>query len=148
MPTPTYRASRSPLPPPHQPDGRKPSYVLGVGIDLVELHEFERSVLRRPSVLRLVFSEQELAQAGNGRKRVERLAARFAAKEAAFKAAGTGWVEGMTWQDVEVVSRRNGKPELVVRGELRRRLRAQRARPFVSLSHSGTYATAIVVLAR
>lgn len=123
------------------------STVLGVGIDLVELAEFQTSVLRRPSVARLVFSSRELA-ACTGRRRVERLAARFAAKEAAFKAVGTGWANGMSLRDVEVVSTMRGAPRLVLRGELRRRVRSLGGTLHVSLSHSGDYATAIVVYAR
>lgn len=122
--------------------------ILGVGVDLVEIGEFRDSVLRRPSVTRLVFSERELAACGKGPRRAERLAARFAAKEATFKAAGTGWGAGMSLRDVEVVSRKNGAPALVLRGALRRRVRALEGRLHVSLSHSGAYATALVVLSR
>ncbi|MGE0398237.1 MAG: holo-ACP synthase [Kofleriaceae bacterium] len=119
--------------------------VLGVGIDLVEMTEF-RSVLRA-SVAQLVFSAQELA-ACKGRHRIPRLAARFAAKEAVFKAIGTGWADGMSLRDVEVVAAASGAPRLVLRGETRRCVRAMGGRLHLSLSHAGDYATAVVVHAR
>jgi len=120
--------------------------VLGVGLDLVELEEFAESVANRPSIARRVFTSHELASC-EGPRRVERLAARFAAKEAAFKAVGTGWAKGVVWRDAEVVSQRGRGPTLVVRGALRTRARALGSTTFhVSLTHSGTYAAAIVLL--
>jgi holo-[acyl-carrier protein] synthase len=118
-------------------------------MDLVELDEFAASVGRRANVLRKVFTPRELAACARGPRRMERLAARFAAKEAAFKAVGTGWSRGVTWGDAEVVSRTRGKPTLVVRGALRRHARSLGGVRFhVSLTHSGGYAAAVVVLAR
>ncbi|MBL0217666.1 MAG: holo-ACP synthase [Myxococcales bacterium] len=121
--------------------------VVGVGVDLVELEEFASTVLKRPSVLRRVFTPGELAWCAKGPRRVERLAARFAAKEAAFKAAGTGWSGGVTWRDAEVVSARGVAPTLAVRGVLKRHARALGGVTFhLSLSHSGQYAVAMVLL--
>ncbi len=121
--------------------------IVGVGIDIVELTEFRASVLARSRNASRVFTPRELAAAA-GPRRVERLAARFAAKEAAFKAVGTGWGRGVTWHDVEVISSTRGKPSLEVRGALRRHARTLGGRQFfVTLSHSGGYAVAMVVLA-
>ena len=123
-----------------------PRGVLGVGVDLVELGEFEASVLGRRTNLGRVFTPRELA-ACDGPSRVARLAARFAAKEAAFKAVGTGWARGVTWRDAEVISSAGGAPKLVARGALRRHASRLGGACFeVSLTHSGSYAAAIVLL--
>jgi holo-[acyl-carrier protein] synthase len=76
-----------------------------------------------------------------------RTAARFAAKEAAFKALGTGWAEGVRWLDVEITHQPSGKPELALTGraeELARQLGVTRAA--VSISHSDRYVVAQVIL--
>lgn len=121
--------------------------MIGVGIDLVELAEFEQTIARRATTLRRVFTARELAACAKAVNRLEKLAARFAAKEAAFKAAGTGWGRGVQWHDAELVAKRGAAPVLVARGALAKRVKALGAeRLLVSFSHSGTYATAIVML--
>jgi len=76
-------------------------------------------------------------------------AARFAAKEAAMKALGTGWADGVGWTDVEVVSAANGAPGLLLHRRAQQRFREIGAtRAHVSLTHSGNLAIAQVVLER
>ncbi len=121
--------------------------VIGVGIDLVELTEFEATIAKRATTLRRVFTTRELAACEDAVNRIEKLAARFAAKEAAFKAAGTGWGRGVAWHDAELVAKRGSAPQLVARGALAKRVKALGGTGFlVSFSHSGSYATAIVML--
>lgn len=115
-----------------------------VGIDLVELAEFEAVMTRRTSMLERVFTADELRYCRAKHAPMQHLAARFAAKEAAFKAIGTGWAEGVAWHDAEIASAPSGAPQLIARGELARRARAHAFQ--VSLSHSGTYAAAMVVV--
>lgn len=115
-----------------------------VGIDLVELAEFEAVMARRASMLERVFTAGELSYCRAKHDPIQHLAARFAAKEAAFKAIGTGWAEGVSWHDAEIVSAPSGTPMLVAHGELARR--SGTATFEVSLTHSGTYAAAMVVL--
>jgi holo-[acyl-carrier protein] synthase len=88
----------------------------------------------------------EIAYCEKFQNRAERLAARFAAKEAAFKALGTGWREGVRWVDVEITHLASGKPVLVLRGraeEIARRLGVTRTS--VSISHSDRYVVAQVI---
>lgn len=113
----------------------------GVGIDLVELSEIE-ALVARPAMLARIFTAAELAHC-DAPNRIERLAARYAAKEAAFKAAGTGWSGEIAWLDVEVVA--GTPPHLRVTGELARIV--GEATWHVSFSHSAAYAVAIVILA-
>jgi holo-[acyl-carrier protein] synthase len=118
--------------------------VVGIGIDIVELDEFAESVGKRQRMLERVFTPRELAYCRARPAPMQHLAARFAAKEAAFKAVGTGWSKGVRWRDVEVVSGPGGRPLLVVRGALGRLSRA--AAFHVTLTHSGSYAAAVVVM--
>ena len=79
--------------------------------------------------------------------RVERYAARFAAKEAAMKAIGTGWNHGVTWRDVEVCRQPGGRPTIAFHGkaaEFASKLGAVHVA--LSLSHTKEYAIAQVIL--
>ena len=121
--------------------------VLAHGIDIVELSEFER-LLQEPTanMANRCFTQYELDKAGEGHRRTERLAARFAAKEAVLKALGTGWVTGISWKDIELQSAPNGAPSISVSGEIERLAREKGISSFlVSLSHSTTLAVASVI---
>lgn len=121
--------------------------VVGHGIDLVEVLEFERQ-LREPSfdLANRCFTTHELETAGDSPQRAERLAVRFAAKEAVLKALGTGWVTGISWKDVEVVSAPNGAPSIRVYGTVARRASEMGCSQFlISLSHTDVHAIASVI---
>ena len=110
-----------------------------------------REVLERtPRFRERVFtpSERDYCDA-RGAAAAQHYAARFAAKEAALKALGTGWSGGVGWRDVEVANDAAGRPELVFRGaalELLRRSGATCAH--LSLSHTSEHAVAQVILER
>ena len=77
---------------------------------------------------------------------MEHLAARFAAKEAALKALGTGWSEGVGWTDVEVVRDAIGRPGLMVTGKAAEIAAGRGIEAWhVSLTHTGTHAMASVI---
>ena len=121
--------------------------IVGIGIDIVEVARMATALARgRGRLLERVFTEAERNDA-RGPREVESLAARFAAKEAALKAIGTGWSGGIAWRDLEVVREASGKVRLEVSGEAARVARARGAiRTHLSLSHHGGMAAAIVVL--
>ncbi len=120
--------------------------ILGIGLDLCETRRLKRA-MARSSFVRRVFSPAEIAACQGRQDGVLRYAARFAAKEAYFKAIGTGWGRGVGWLDVEVESDGNGPPRLLVSGEARRLSRALGVkRTHLSLTHTGAYAAAVVVI--
>lgn len=132
-----------------------PARIVGHGVDLVDVARLARSIEEQgETFLSRVFTagERAYAEAG-GRRRMERFAARFAAKEAAFKAVGSGWRSGVAWTDAEVVSLPSGAPTLRVTGELAR-LAGERCRAaggaeqiwHLSLSHTETVAMASAIL--
>jgi holo-[acyl-carrier protein] synthase len=120
-------------------------YVLiGVGLDLIDLDRFRQFYGRDdPDLLARCFTPSELAAAGQDVDRLDRLAARFAAKEATFKALG-GAV-GVALTDIEVETGENG-PSLRLHGAALD-LAAQRGvtQLLLSLTHSMTAAAAVVV---
>jgi holo-[acyl-carrier protein] synthase len=118
------------------------SGVLGMGIDLVDVARLEGLLARWPRMAARLFTEAERGYAAARHRPGEHLAARFAAKEATFKALGTGW-PAIGWHDVEVV-REGGGPDLVLRG--RAAELAGGARSLVSLAHDGGLAVAQVLL--
>jgi holo-[acyl-carrier protein] synthase len=116
--------------------------VIGIGLDAVEVDRFRRVLERTPSVADRLFTAGERAY---GAARAERLAARFAAKEAVMKAMGVG-IGAFAWHDVEVARRDSGAPELVVRGRAAE-LAAERGITGwrLSLTHTRHTASAVVV---
>lgn len=93
--------------------------ILGHGIDLVENERIARMVERHGDrFLRRCFTEAEIEYAASTPARqIERLAARFAVKEAALKALGTGWRDGIAWTDLSISRNPAGAPTLTVGGE-------------------------------
>ncbi|GAB4530042.1 MAG: holo-ACP synthase [Anaerolineae bacterium] len=117
--------------------------MLAAGVDLVEISRIG-AVLERHGdrFLARVYTAGELAYA---RGQLPALAARWAAKEAAAKALGCG-IGQVSFQDIEVVCDRQGKPELVLHGEATRLAAQLGLEQFaLSLSHTADYALAFVV---
>lgn len=121
--------------------------VLGHGIDLVETARIGRMLADHPDrFLHRCFTATEIADAGEGPRRVEHLAARFAAKEAALKALGTGWAEGVGWTDFAVVRLASGAPELRISGRAAAIARGRGiTRWHISLTHTESLASASVI---
>ncbi len=122
--------------------------VIGHGVDIVEVARIAAMLEDHPDrFLERVFTHAERAYAdANPRRRTEHLAARFAAKEAALKALGTGWAEGVSWTEAEVVREASGRPSLVVHGAFAALARARGiSRFWLSMSHTETHAIASVI---
>jgi holo-[acyl-carrier protein] synthase len=91
--------------------------ILGTGIDLAEVPRIRAAIERFGSrFVERIFTPFEIAYVDRKANRFERYAARFAAKEAAMKAIGTGWRRGVRWQDFEVRNLPSGKPTLAFHG--------------------------------
>lgn len=122
--------------------------IVGVGIDLVPVPRMAALLARRSEgSVRRLFTEAEISRCEAGPRRAESLAARFAAKEAFFKALGTGWGRGGGWTEVEVVTEADGRPTLRLHGLARTRSRERGVlRAHLSLTHTAEVAGAYVVL--
>jgi len=122
--------------------------ICGIGVDLVEVARIERALRRHaPRFLTKVLTPSEQADCESRTHHAEAVAARFAAKEAAMKALGTGWTRGVGFRTIEVVRDDLGAPGLRFhRGAARRADALGVARAHLSLSHTGGLAIAQVVL--
>src|SRR5512141_3455076 len=92
--------------------------IAGIGVDVVDIARVQALLDRHGErFLRRVYTEEEASYAMGGANRAERLAGRFAVKEAVMKALGTGKSQGILWKDVETVHGRFGKPEVHLHGQ-------------------------------
>lgn len=121
--------------------------IVGMGIDVAEVKRIAAVIeSQRERFLRRVFTLDEVAYCEQFKNKYERYAGRFAAKEAAMKALGTGWSRGVRWVDVEVVRQRGGRPTLSLNGEARKiadRLGVKNIA--VSITHTAEQAIAQVI---
>ena len=123
--------------------------IEGLGSDVIEVSRVERELRKegKPAFRDNLFTADEIRYCEGKSRRAQHYAARFAAKEAFFKALGTGQRDGLRWIDVEVVHDPHGRPGLKVSGRARA-LIEERAitNILVSLSHVKATASAVVVL--
>jgi holo-[acyl-carrier protein] synthase len=122
--------------------------IAGIGIDIVEVYRIREALERTPRFGERVFTQQETEYCrSRGVKQFESFAARYAAKEAMFKALGTGWRGELAWKDVEVVSDELGAPSFRFTGEVVRQLETIGfSAVHLSISHTENYAVAQVVI--
>ncbi len=122
--------------------------IVGTGVDITEVARIKAAVERfGDRFLRRVFTPDEIRYCMARANFAERLAARFAAKEAGMKALGTGLRHGITWRDLEVVRQPGGRPTLRISGraaEFAARLGCKRTH--LSLTHTQEQALAFVIL--
>ncbi|MGO9481339.1 MAG: holo-ACP synthase [Candidatus Kryptoniota bacterium] len=119
--------------------------VEGVGIDIIEVSKIQKSIQDYgPLFTGRIFTEEEVKYCSEKPNPFQHYAARFAAKEAFSKATGTGWNSDFSWQEVEVINEKSGKPWLQLSGLSLKKFGGKKI--FLSLSHSGDYVTAVVVI--
>ena len=121
--------------------------IVGLGLDIAEVDRIEASIRRHGrAFVERIFTPAEIVYCERHRNRAERFAGRFAAKEAAMKALGTGWAHGVRWVDIEVVREPGGKPSLKLSGasrEIASRLGVKNI--VLTITHAGNTALAIVI---
>ncbi len=122
--------------------------ILGVGTDIVEIARIARSIERRGErFTKRIYTETESAYCSRFKRAAEHYAGRWAAKEAASKALGTGIFGSIRFRDIEITNDERGKPLLEFSGgaaELASGMGATRLH--VSIAHSDSHATAVVVI--
>lgn len=120
--------------------------IKGTGIDIVEVDRIKRSLEKNDGFKKKVFSQQEIDYCEGRGNKFESYAGKFAAKEAFFKALGTGWSGKMNFYEVVVQNDVQGKPEIILKGEALKHLKHNPAALHVSVSHTKNYATALVII--
>src|ERR1700747_3928787 len=121
--------------------------IIGTGVDIIEVERVERALTREVTGVRFrqrVFTEREVAYCeSRGRPPYQSYAARFAAKEAAMKAMGTGWNRNVGWREIEVVRERGHAPTIVLSGKAAEYARRKRITAFhLSITHTAASAMA------
>ncbi|MFN8249159.1 MAG: holo-ACP synthase [Ferruginibacter sp.] len=121
--------------------------IHGVGIDMIEVQRVEEKMLRHETFRSYVFSEAEIGYCEKATHKFEHYAARFAAKEAFFKAIGTGWKNGTAFNEVEITHDEQGKPFISFSGQTAITVASLNlGKISVSLSHLKTIASAVVII--
>jgi holo-[acyl-carrier protein] synthase len=121
--------------------------IVSHGIDLVDFPRIESMIERHGGrFLNRVFTQREQSDAEATYNRIEKLAGRFAAKEAVMKLLGTGWRGKIAWTDIEVVNNAMGQPVVEISGEVRRIAEASGiGRITLSITHTANFAIASAV---
>lgn len=120
--------------------------IFGNGIDIIEVERIENS-LKNNRFRDKIFTKKEIAYCKSKKKSVESYAARFAAKEAFFKALGTGWRSGFSFLEIEICNNEMGKPILKIAGKIKYYLEDKgKFRFHLSLSHLKEFAIAQVII--
>ena len=122
--------------------------IIGIGIDTVFISRIEKLIQERGErFLKKVFTDLEISDGLKRRENARFFAARFAAREAFFKALGTGWGRGFSLKEVSVITKKQGQPCLRFSGRIERILRLQGVtKSHLSLAHDGNNALAMVIL--
>jgi holo-[acyl-carrier protein] synthase len=121
--------------------------IIAHGIDLVDFPRIESMLDRHGErFLDRVFTEREQSDADSTKNRIERLAGRFAAKEAILKLLGTGWRGKIAWTDIEITNNTKGQPVVEFSGEVKRLAReCQIEQVALSITHTANFAIASAV---
>jgi holo-[acyl-carrier protein] synthase len=122
--------------------------IFGTGTDIIEIRRIENSIARSDAFVNKIFTKAEQAYCKAQKAGIfQSYAARYAAKEAVFKALGTGYRYGMAFREIEVKNDKLGKPEVMVHGKVKAFVIEQKITCIhLSLSHVKEMALAFVVL--
>ncbi len=122
--------------------------IAGIGIDIVDIGRIEQLLDRYGErFTRRVFTDAEASYARQSVKPAERLAGRFAVKEAVLKAFGTGKSQGILWRDVETVRGARGKPNVTLYGNAVKYMKQMNGSAIhVTIAHDGGKAVAFVII--
>ncbi|MFH0771083.1 MAG: holo-ACP synthase [Candidatus Omnitrophota bacterium] len=122
--------------------------IEGFGVDIVEVKRIRSAVKRWGNkFLDKVYTKRELAYCMSKGSAEQHLAARFAAKEAVYKAFGGDGKNPIVWTDVEVINESNGKPKIILKGSAKKLMGKRKvSQAFISLSHTKNYAVSNCIL--
>jgi holo-[acyl-carrier protein] synthase len=121
--------------------------IAGTGIDIEEIESIKASIEQSKRFIPKVFTLYEIDYCEHMLYKYQHYATRFAAKEAMMKALGTGWNKQVSWKQIEVVNDNHGKPEIILYKQAKKLSDAQGIKVIhLSMSHSDTYAIAMVVV--
>jgi len=122
--------------------------VIGIGVDIIEIDRIKGSIEKYgDSFLKKIYTQTELDYCLTKSNKYQHLAARFAAKEAVYKALTTGTQEKAGWQNIEILNKPNGMPVVKLKGTLEKFLTNGNSLK-ISMSHSNNYVTCFAIVYR
>ena len=121
--------------------------IKGTGADIIAIDRIKKAIGADSKFSEKIFSPEEVEYCSSKLKKEIHFAGRFAAKEAFFKALGTGWRDGMKWTEINVVNDDLGKPEIRISGKTRE-VFMEKGMSIISLSisHTKEFAVAFVII--
>ncbi len=120
--------------------------VIGIGIDIIEIARIKSSIdTYGDSFLNKIYTNSELEYCLAKHNKYQHLAARFAAKEAIYKALATGWEKDATWKSIEIINEPNGLPVAKFFGKLKEFISEDKDIK-ISLSHSDNYVACVAII--
>ncbi len=121
--------------------------IAGLGTDIIEVGRIKEKLLADEGFRNSIFTHVEIEYCESKKNKAENYAARYAAKEAFFKALGTGWRYGMAWREIEIINDELGKPDIKVSGKVQEYIERSKIKNIhVSLSHIKDMVNAIVII--
>jgi holo-[acyl-carrier protein] synthase len=120
--------------------------VMGIGTDIIEIDRIKNSIEQYgDNFINKIFTPSEIDYCKNKANKYQHYAARFAAKEAVYKALASGWQQVIGWQDIEVFNEANGMPQVTMFGKLKKFLSTDKSLK-ISISHSENYVTCVAIV--
>jgi holo-[acyl-carrier protein] synthase len=120
--------------------------VIGIGVDIIEIHRVKKSVEKYGDhFLKKIYTKKELDYCLSKADKYQHLAARFAAKEAVYKALSSGWNKNIGWKNIEITNEPNGMPIVTLNGEVKTFLSSQKSLK-ISISHSQDYVACVAII--
>ena len=120
--------------------------IFGIGIDIIEVERLQNQLNRDAGFKHTLFTDNEIKYCESKKSWPQNYAGRYAAKEALFKALGTGWRNGMRYADIEIINDELGKPEIFVHNKVKLFCEEKGISAIsVSISHTKELATAFVI---
>ncbi len=121
--------------------------ILGIGTDIFEIERMKIRLEKQPSFFEGIFTKNELNYCNQFKNKAQKFAARYAAKEAFLKALGTGWRDGITFKDIDIINDNLGKPEIFLSGVAKQIAdKLEVTAIHLSMSHTEKLANAFVII--
>lgn len=120
--------------------------IVGLGIDIIEIDRIKKSIEKYGDrFLNKVFTAEEINYCNSRFNKYQHYAARFAAKEAVYKALSSGWKQGLRWKDIEIINDSTGMPSINPLGKFQTFL-TKDTQLKISISHSENYVTSVAII--
>jgi len=120
--------------------------ILGIGTDIIEISRIKQSIEKYgESFLKKIYTSTEIDYCKNKANKYQHYAARFAAKEAIYKALASGWQKAVSWQDLDIINEANGMPQVRMFVKLKEFLADDKSLK-LSISHAENYVTCVAIV--